>query len=213
MVARNETVNKSSSTLSEGAGALTEGGEAKVDVGTDDVEEGENGMISLERKLSENMFELEIQAKIIMKCLENFSDDNLLPVNVPKTKAMIVHSAVSPGQPEISYHGQKITKKEQIEHVFCSGLRMVYSLWEWDDVTTLILSRELTLRDYLLKYWLRFNKHLNESAEATSYQQTFSSYLSAKSPDRMCLNFIGLSFNLEPERNREYKFPLYHSET
>ncbi|CAF1222919.1 unnamed protein product [Didymodactylos carnosus] len=95
---------------------------------------------SLEKKLSENMFELEIQAKITMKCLENFSDDNLLPVNVPKTKAMIVHSAVSPGQSEIFYRGQKIT----------------------------------------------FNKHLNESAEATSYQQTFSSCLSAKSPDRVC---------------------------
>ncbi|CAF1400450.1 unnamed protein product, partial [Didymodactylos carnosus] len=33
----------------------------------------------------------------------------LLPVNVPKTKAMIVYSAVSPGQPEIFYRGQKIT--------------------------------------------------------------------------------------------------------
>ncbi|CAF0850814.1 unnamed protein product [Didymodactylos carnosus] len=29
----------------------------------------------------------------------------------------------------------------------------------------------------------------------------------------MRLDAVGLSFNLEPERNREYKFPLYHSET
>jgi len=40
-------------------------------------------------------------------------------------------------------------KKEQIEHVFCLGLKLVYSLNGWDDFTTLVLSQEKSLRDYL----------------------------------------------------------------
>ncbi|CAF1042723.1 unnamed protein product [Didymodactylos carnosus] len=46
MVARNETVNRSSSTSSAAAEAVTGGGEAKEETGTDDMDEGEDGMIS-----------------------------------------------------------------------------------------------------------------------------------------------------------------------
>ncbi|CAF1495151.1 unnamed protein product, partial [Didymodactylos carnosus] len=44
MVARHETVNRSSSTSSETAGVVTGGGDVKVDTGTDDVDQGEDGM-------------------------------------------------------------------------------------------------------------------------------------------------------------------------
>ncbi|CAF1210748.1 unnamed protein product [Didymodactylos carnosus] len=44
MVARHETVNRSSSTSSETAGVVTDDGDVKVDTGTDDVDEGEDGL-------------------------------------------------------------------------------------------------------------------------------------------------------------------------
>ncbi|CAF3439981.1 unnamed protein product [Rotaria socialis] len=45
---------------------------------------------SLEKKLSQNIIELEKQAKIAMHTLLSFSENHLLPVNVKKTKAMLV---------------------------------------------------------------------------------------------------------------------------
>ncbi|CAF0872446.1 unnamed protein product [Didymodactylos carnosus] len=38
-------------------------------------------------------------------------------------------------------------------------------------------------------------------------------YWKRKISEPALTSLVGLSFNLEPERNREYKFPLYHSET
>ncbi|CAF1305904.1 unnamed protein product [Rotaria sp. Silwood1] len=63
---------------------------------------------SLEKKLSQNIIELEKQAKIAMHILLSFSENHLLPVNVKKTKAMLVHSAVSPSQPKIFFQNQQI---------------------------------------------------------------------------------------------------------
>jgi hypothetical protein len=40
-------------------------------------------------------------------------------------------------------------KPEEIEHIYASGLRIVYGLWGWDDYTVLVLSREKSLMDYL----------------------------------------------------------------
>ncbi|CAF1283397.1 unnamed protein product [Adineta steineri] len=51
---------------------------------------------ALEKRLSDNIIYLEEQAKTIMKNLEKFADDHILPVNVDKTKVMLVHSAVAP---------------------------------------------------------------------------------------------------------------------
>ena len=46
------------------------------------------------------------------------------------------------------------TKLQQraIEHVFCSGLSIVYALERWNDTTTLILSQEKSLHDYIFSY-------------------------------------------------------------
>ncbi|CAF3974841.1 unnamed protein product, partial [Rotaria sp. Silwood1] len=57
----------------------------------------------LELRLSTNIKYLEAQAKGILKALEEFSDNHILPVNVSKTKAMFVHSAVVVQKPIIKY--------------------------------------------------------------------------------------------------------------
>ncbi|CAF2066513.1 unnamed protein product [Rotaria magnacalcarata] len=50
---------------------------------------------SLENKFSINIGLLEKQAKIAMSSLEIFANNNLLPVNVNKTKVLLVHNIVS----------------------------------------------------------------------------------------------------------------------
>ena len=66
---------------------------------------------SLENKFSENVKELEQRAAGILKKLENFADDLLLPVNAAKTKAMLVRNVVAPPYPPVYY------KTQQIEYV------------------------------------------------------------------------------------------------
>jgi hypothetical protein len=183
---------------------------------------------ALEIRLSVNIKYSEAQAKGVLKSLEKFSDDHILPINVSKTKAMIVHSAVVCSKPEIKYKevnieyvtsfkflgveigtklgmGKNIAsrlkkvkssycalkkifhnipryeikirrkifcafslphfswlfciwfyftdkQREKIEHVYLTGLRIVYSLWEYEEFATLALSREYSLRDYLYRY-------------------------------------------------------------
>ena len=63
---------------------------------------------TLEKKLSENIVELEEQAKIAMTALSIFSKNNLLPVNIKKTKAMLIHGAVSPSIPKVFYREHPI---------------------------------------------------------------------------------------------------------
>jgi hypothetical protein len=215
---------------------------------------------ALEKRLFENIEYLRFQAKAVLEGLERFSDNYLLPVNVVKTKAMLVHSAVVVPKPEIKYKGVPIEyvttfkclgvhigtklgwgkfiddrlkkvrqsycglrkifhtipknetklrrklflafslpqfiwlffcffyftdkQKEKIEHVFGTGLRLVYSLWGYDDIATLALSREFSLRDYLYKYWLKLQKHLDSAAEADAFRQTLTAYFIAKSPSK-----------------------------
>ena len=43
-----------------------------------------------------------------MEQLEKYSNDLLLPVNVSKTKALLVHSVISPSYPIIQYKNQNI---------------------------------------------------------------------------------------------------------
>jgi hypothetical protein len=66
---------------------------------------------SLRKRFSQNTIDHEKKAEITMKQLEEFSDNFLLPVNVAKTKAPLVHSAVSPQLPKMKY------KQQKIEHV------------------------------------------------------------------------------------------------
>jgi hypothetical protein len=63
---------------------------------------------SLEKRLSHNIEEIQKRAKVVMEQLEKYSNDLLLPVNVSKTKALLVHSAVSPSYPIIQYKNQNI---------------------------------------------------------------------------------------------------------
>ena len=63
---------------------------------------------SLEKKFSINIPELEARAAGGMSQLEKFSEDYLLPVNVAKTKAMLVHSVVSPLYPKVLLQSQPI---------------------------------------------------------------------------------------------------------
>ncbi|CAF4750800.1 unnamed protein product [Rotaria socialis] len=223
---------------------------------------------ALEKPFSKNIMELERQAVIAMKILEKFADDNLLPVNVQKTKALLVHDVVAPPYPKIKYKdvtidfvkrfkylGVEITTKlgwgiyiskrlkiirkiynalrilfykiplsfihlrrklffayalphliwlfpcwffytenqqKLIEHVYCTGLRITYNLQCWDDLTVYSLSREYTINDYLYKYWLKFNKHLENSAEAHQYQLTFVAYLASKAPQKSWYLSMGM---------------------
>jgi hypothetical protein len=226
---------------------------------------------ALEKKLSENVLELEEQAKIAMRALSTFSENYLLPVNTKKTKAMLIHSAVAPSTPRVFFQNQPVefvsffkylgveirtklgwgnyiksrilkirntynalkqiyrqipitlinirrrlfyafslphfmwlfstwfyfTEKQQneVEHVYASGLRIVYSLWGWDDYTVFVLSREKSLMDYLYNYWLRLKKHLDISHEAIEYQQTWEAYLIATSPSKVYYKSMGFRKN------------------
>jgi hypothetical protein len=58
---------------------------------------------ALENRFSKTIIELEKQAEIAMKILEKYADDNLLPVNLNKTKALLVHDIVAPSYPTIKY--------------------------------------------------------------------------------------------------------------
>jgi hypothetical protein len=60
-------------------------------------------------------------------------------------------------------------QKKGIEHVYISGIRLVYSLWGWEDLTTLILATEKTLNDYIYNYWKKLNQHLDISIEANAF--------------------------------------------
>ena len=66
---------------------------------------------SLENQFSENVKELEQRATSTLKKLENFADDLLLPANLTKTKAILVHDVVAPPYPRVYY------KTQQIEYV------------------------------------------------------------------------------------------------
>ena len=64
-----------------------------------------------------------------------------------------------------------------------------------NDTTVYILSKEFTLRDYLYKYWQKFNAHLDQAREATQFQQTFTAYITAKSPEKSWYHPMGLRMN------------------
>ena len=51
---------------------------------------------SLEKRFSLNVKEIQEKAKMVMRQLEKFSNDLMLPVNVNKTKTLLVHNVVSP---------------------------------------------------------------------------------------------------------------------
>ena len=62
----------------------------------------------LEKRVSRNILVLEERAKIVLESLKKFADDKMLPVNVNKTKEMLVHSVVSPSRPKIEFNNQPV---------------------------------------------------------------------------------------------------------
>lgn len=72
---------------------------------------------------------------------------------------------------------------------------MVYGLRGWDDTTTMTLSQEKSLYDYIFSYWSKFSKHLETTNEATQYQHTWTAYLAAKHPDKIWYRSMGFRKN------------------
>ncbi|CAF3364924.1 unnamed protein product [Rotaria socialis] len=226
---------------------------------------------SVEKKFSHNIIDLEIQAKDVMFNLEKYANNMLLPVNVNKTKALLVHNIISPPLPRIKYKDQEIEfvskfkylgvtiacklgwgiylnnvlnsirkiynamkilfynipkkfislrrklflayalphfiwmfpiwffltekQKEKTYSLYCSGIRLVYGLKGWDDISTMIISQEKSLYDFIFRYWYKFSYHLETANEATQYQHTWTAYLAAKPPDKIWYRSMGLRKN------------------
>ena len=62
----------------------------------------------LERRLSSDVEYLQSQAKVVLKSLEKFSENYILPVNISKTKAMIIHTVVKVKRPVLKYEKKRI---------------------------------------------------------------------------------------------------------
>ncbi|CAF4914259.1 unnamed protein product [Rotaria socialis] len=222
---------------------------------------------SLEKRFSLNIVELEERAKHVMCTLEKYAENNLLPVNIKKTKAVLMHSVIAPPLPKLEYKKQKIeivpsfkylgvtitqklgwglyiddklktirktynamktlfynipksemclrrriflafslphfiwlmttwfffseNQQQKINKTFISGLKIVYGLYGWDDITTLILCQEKTLQDYIYAFWLRFSIHLEKSLEATSYQHTWTAFQAITTLDKTLYKKFG----------------------
>ncbi len=81
-----------------------------------------------EKCLSDNIEYLQSQAKTVLNILEKFSDNYILPVNVAKTKSMLVHNTVNVSKPEIEYKGIQI---EYLINLKCLGVHIGAKLgWE-----------------------------------------------------------------------------------
>lgn len=63
---------------------------------------------SLEKKFTQNIFELEAKANEAMAILEKYAENMLLPVNVDKTKSLLLHNIIAPTKPCIKYKNQII---------------------------------------------------------------------------------------------------------
>jgi hypothetical protein len=90
-------------------------------------------------------------------------------------------------------------QRRYIEHVYCSGVKIVFSLPKWDDDTVLLLSREKSLLDHLYTYWSRFRIHLVKSPDALCFQQTWRAYQIITSPARKWYKDMGF--------NKRSRFP------
>jgi hypothetical protein len=72
---------------------------------------------------------------------------------------------------------------------------LVYGLRGWDDITTMVISQEKSLYDYIFSYWSKFAYHLEKADEATQYQKTWTAYLAPKSPDKIWYKKMGFMKN------------------
>jgi len=51
-------------------------------------------------------------------------------------------------------------QRQEIEDVYCTGLRIIHNLWEWNDHVTLVLAKDRSLLDYVYDYWKKFMKSI-----------------------------------------------------
>ncbi|CAF3172769.1 unnamed protein product [Rotaria socialis] len=63
---------------------------------------------TIEKTFSKNIATIEGQATNTMKLLEEYADVMILPVNVNKTKALLVHNIVVPPYPRVKYKNQDV---------------------------------------------------------------------------------------------------------
>jgi len=84
-------------------------------------------------------------------------------------------------------------QRRHIEHVYCSGIRLIFALQNWDDETVLILSREKSLLDHIFSYWSKFTRHLENSPDALVLQQTWQTYKCLSSPDKSWYRSLGFN--------------------
>ncbi len=59
----------------------------------------------LEKCFSKNIIELEARTKRTLERLGKFADDNTLPVNIKKTKALLIHNVVAPLKQKLEFSG------------------------------------------------------------------------------------------------------------
>jgi hypothetical protein len=72
---------------------------------------------ALENRFSKNIMDLERQAEKAMKILSKYSEDNILPVNINKTKALLVHDIIAPLYPKIKYKDTVIEFVKRFKHL------------------------------------------------------------------------------------------------
>ena len=87
----------------------------------------------LEFKLSVNVRYLEAQAETALKSLARSSDDHLPPVNESKTKAMLIHSAVSVQKAKVKYNDNDI---EFVPLFECLGVEIGTKLGMGENIDT-----------------------------------------------------------------------------
>jgi hypothetical protein len=79
--------------------------------------------------------------------------------------------------------------------MFCSGLRIVHNLPVGNDYTTLVITRERSIYNYLFTYWCRRILHLLSADEELAFQLTWSAYLNITSPDTTWLRTMSFQKN------------------
>jgi hypothetical protein len=79
--------------------------------------------------------------------------------------------------------------------MYCTGLRIVHDLPVWDDFTTLVLSKEKSIYNYLFSYQRRLMHHLLSPKEALAFQQTWSTYLIITSDEENIRKSLGFRKN------------------
>jgi hypothetical protein len=72
---------------------------------------------ALEKKFSQNILELEQRAEIVLNQLDRFSNDIILPINISKTKAVLIHNVVTPSYPKLWFKSQEIEFVDRFKYL------------------------------------------------------------------------------------------------